>query len=116
METTTTTTTKEKTTPHLINQKEIINRLLQSMKNHCGFDEEYLKDSTQHNASRWRKIGMFILVKKFGFTYENAGGVFGKKAPHCHVVVKEINKLLNTDGRRHEVLPYINRFMFDIES
>jgi len=109
-------TTTKRTAPPLINQKDIINRLLYSMKNHCGFDEEYLKDSTKHNASHWRKIGMFILVKRFGFTYETAANVFAKKAPHCHIVVKEINKLMNTDGRRHEVLPYVNQIMFDIES
>jgi hypothetical protein len=110
---------KTKTTKEirpLLNQKLIINRLLQSMSNHSGFDEEYLKDSTKHNASHWRKIAMYILVKKFGFTYETAGGVFGKKAPHCHIVVKEISELLTTEGKKHLALPYVNQLIFDIES
>ena len=114
METKTTTTTKKQIRP-LINQNLIINRLLQSMSNHSGFDEAYLKDSTKHNASHWRKIGMFILVKKFGFTYETAGNVFSKKTPHCHIVVKEIGELLNTEGKKHLALPYVNQLMFDIE-
>tara|TARA_R100000655_G_scaffold18867_1_gene39619 strand:- start:11295 stop:11642 length:348 start_codon:yes stop_codon:yes gene_type:complete len=114
METKTTVIAKKQIRP-LINQNLIINRLLQSMSNHSGFDEAYLKDSTKHNASHWRKIAMFILVKKFGFTYETAGKVFGKKAPHCHVVVKEINALMTTEGQKHLALPYVNQLMFDIE-
>jgi len=110
------TTTLGSTKLPLTNQKLIIARLLQSLSNHCGFDDEYIKDSTKHNASHWRKIGMYILVKQFGFTYEHAANVFGKKAPHAHVVVKEIKEKLETEGVRHEVLPYINQVMFDIES
>ena len=93
------TKTTKKKTPPLINQKEIIDRLLTAMSNYSGFSEDYLKDGTEHLCSHWRKIGMYILVKKYGFTYENAGNVFGKKASHCHIVVKEITKLLSTEAK-----------------
>tara|TARA_B100000963_G_scaffold350199_1_gene360163 strand:+ start:350 stop:697 length:348 start_codon:yes stop_codon:yes gene_type:complete len=115
MKTKTTPTTAKEIRP-LLNQTVIINRLLKSMRNHSGFDEDYLKDSTKHNASHWRKIGMFILVKKFGFTYETAANVFGKHAPHCHIVVKQVANLLTTEGKKHLALPYVNQVMFDIES
>lgn len=110
-----TKTTNKKLRP-LINQKEIIDRLLTSMSNYSGFTEDYLKDGTEHLCSHWRKIGMYILVKKYGFTYENAGNVFGKKAPQAHIVVKEISEILNTDGMKHLALPFINKFTFEMDA
>jgi hypothetical protein len=107
--------TSKKQPPVLINQQELINRLLKSISNYSGFSEEYIKDGTEHLCSHWRKIGMYILVKKYGFTYENAGKVFGKKAPHCHIVVKEITKLLTTEGKKHLASPFVNKFTFDME-
>jgi len=109
-------TTSKKQPPVLINQQALINRLLQSISNYSGFSEEYIKDGSEHLCSHWRKIGMYILVKKYGFTYETAGRVFGKKAPHCHIVVKEITKLLTTEGDKHLASPFINKFTFDMEA
>lgn len=109
------TKTKTREIPPLFNKNDVVNRLLESISRHSGHTPDEIRNSREHKVSHWRKIAMYILVKEYKWTYESAGGVFGKKAPHAHISVADIKKKLNTEGQAHLALPYINHVTFDME-
>jgi len=105
---------KTKEIPNLTNKKELMERLFKALSKASGYSEYELKKETQKHLTWWRKLGMYVLVKEFDWTQRASGLAFGRDHTIVSKIVKEFDEILDTEGQKHKVLPYLNLVIHDL--
>lgn len=108
------TTYRKKPIPSLENKRTLTSNLIASLAAHSGFSEEDIRKSRNHHQVFWRRLGIWILLKDYGWTHQAVADVFNTSPPNIFNSFKVIEKLLNDSTRRSSVLPYINKITDDL--
>ena len=94
--------------PDLTNKKELMDALIKAISKASGHSEYEIRKTNGRELVYWKRIGMYVLHKEFDWTQRAAGLAFGRDHTLVSRTVTEFDEILETEGQRHKLLPYLN--------
>tara|TARA_R100000700_G_C3155657_1_gene132994 strand:+ start:298 stop:666 length:369 start_codon:yes stop_codon:yes gene_type:complete len=89
----------------------LIDAMLKGASEMTGYSPDQLKKLKKNYIIRWRNIIIYTLVSEFGCNLEEVCDAFGQDKVLVGVALDDLEGIRATEGRRHLLLPYVNRLV-----
>ena len=89
----------------------LIKAMLNAASEFTGYSPDQLKNLKKNYIIRWRNIIIYTLVSEFGCDLEEVCNSLGQDKVLVGVALEEFKRIRATEGRRHLLLPYVNRLV-----
>jgi hypothetical protein len=89
----------------------LIDAMLKGASEFTGYSPDQLKNLKKNYITRWRNIIIYTLVSEFGCDLEEVCDAFGQDKVLVGVALDDLEGIRATEGRRHLLLPYVNRLV-----
>ena len=97
--------------PQMHDKNRLVEALIDSLIKITGYTKKELYEDGSHDMSFWRRLAVYVLVTEFGWTQRSAGIAFGLSSPAVSLALDKFEQIVESEDRKHELLPYLEKIV-----